>query len=117
MEGSGQFIQRVADEVLCHVVVMNNSMMQEIGLLYFGAPTRNNMTMRQVSQGRAYNTRDVIARVVPERLIFDSNLGMNEIGGDLFKRDRCLKALINCLVEHSPMCVVHLQAVFGQDVG
>ena len=75
------------------------------------------MTMRQVRQGRAYNARDIIARVVPERLIFDSNLGVNEVRGDLFKRDRCLKALVDHLVEHGPVCVIHLQAVFWQNVG
>ena len=35
MEVGCQLIQRVSDEVLCQAVVMNNSMMQEIALLYF----------------------------------------------------------------------------------
>src|SRR2546421_519101 len=62
------------------------------------------------------NSRDIIARIRPEILVFDSNFGMHKIGRDVAKWFRYLETLIQRFVDHRTMFIVHAQTISRQDV-
>src|SRR6266700_3513158 len=85
-------------------------------LLGDGAATGHDTHAGQVRQRGTHDTCDVVAWIGPEVLIFDSNLGMSEVGGDLRERHSSLQALVQHLIDQGATRIIHLQAIPRQDI-